>query len=81
VTALHTGFRVAELLSLTWQDVDFRRGVVTARAGYAKNGEGRSVPMSDTLTTLLKSGKVDGTREKGFSVTDTGSLTLFSHNL
>ena len=58
MTALHTGFRASELLSLTWQDVDFRRGVVTVRAGYAKNGEARSVPMNDTLTMLLKSAKL-----------------------
>jgi integrase len=58
VTALNTGFRASELLSLTWQDVDFRRGVVTVRAGYAKNGEARSVPMNDTLTMLLKSAKL-----------------------
>jgi integrase len=56
VTALNTGFRASELLSLTWSDVDFRRGVVTVRAGYAKNGEARSVPMNDTLTMVLKSG-------------------------
>ncbi len=61
VTALHTGFRASELLSLTWQDVDFRRGVVSVRAGYAKNGEARSVPMNDTLTMELKSAKVNPT--------------------
>jgi integrase len=59
VTALHTGFRASELLSLIWEDVDFRRGVVTVRAGYVKNGEGRSVPLNDTLTIVLKSGKVN----------------------
>ncbi len=59
VTALHTGFRASELLSLTWHDVDFRRGVVTVRAGYAKNGEARSVPMNHTLTGVLKFATVD----------------------
>ena len=58
ITALHTGFRASELLSLIWQDVDFRRGVVMVRAGYAKNGEARSVPMNDTLTMLMKSAKL-----------------------
>jgi integrase len=37
---------------------DFRRGVVTVRAGYAKNREARSVPMNDTLTMLMKSAKL-----------------------
>ena len=31
------------------------------RAGYAKNGEGRSVPLNDTLTMVLKSAKVSET--------------------
>src|SRR5262249_4998960 len=54
VTALHTGFRASELRSLTWQDIDFRRQTVTVRAGYAKNGEARSVPMNQVLTATLK---------------------------
>ena len=54
VTALHTGFRASELLSLTWEDVDFRRRVMTVRAAYAKNGESRSVPMNEVLTATLQ---------------------------
>jgi integrase len=59
MTALHTGFWASELLSLTWQGVDFRRGVIMVQAGYAKNGEAHSMPMNNTLTMLLKSAKVD----------------------
>jgi integrase len=54
VTALHTAFRRNELLSLRPEDVDFARGLVSVRAGYAKNGEGRSVPMTDTLREVLR---------------------------
>jgi integrase len=54
VAALHTGFHKAALLSLTWDDVDFRRGVITVPAAYAKNGESRSVPMNKLLTETLK---------------------------
>ncbi len=53
VTALHTGFRRNELLTLRPEDVDFARGLVSVRAGYAKNGEGRSVPMSTVLHGIL----------------------------
>ena len=53
ITALHTGFRSAELLSLMWKDVDFRRNLITVQAAYAKNGENRSVPMNTVLTTML----------------------------
>jgi integrase len=58
ITALHTGFRASELRSLTWNDVDFRRRLITVRAGYAKNGEARSVPMNQLLTDILKSVKL-----------------------
>jgi len=54
ITALHTGFRASELLSLTWEDVDFGRRSITVRAAYAKNGESRSVPMNDVLQSTLE---------------------------
>jgi integrase len=54
VTALHTGFRASELLSLTWDDVDFCRRLITVRAAYAKNGENRSVPMNGVLLAQLR---------------------------
>jgi integrase len=67
ITALHTGFRASELRSLTWEDVDFRRRTITVRAGYAKNGESRTVPMNEVLTTTLKAVKLDSAdREKVF---------------
>lgn len=40
ITALHTGFRRNELLSLRPEDVYLVRGLVSVRAGYAKNGKG-----------------------------------------
>ncbi len=66
VTALNTGFRRSELLSLTWNDVDFERGRITVRAGYSKNGEARSVPMNHTLTAVLKSARVSAASERVF---------------
>lgn len=54
VTALHTGFRRSELLSLRTADVDFARGLLSVQAGYAKNGEGRAVPMTQTLQSVLR---------------------------
>ena len=54
LTALHTGFRKSELLSLIWNDVDLRRRVITVQAAYAKSGAARSVPMNDGLTSTLQ---------------------------
>ena len=58
ITALHTGFRASELRSLTWTDVEINRRMITVRAGYAKNGEARRVPMNQLLTDILKSVKL-----------------------
>jgi integrase len=65
ITALHTGFCASELLSLTWDDVNFRRGEITVRVAYAKNGESRSIPMNNVLTATLKVIRMD-TSSTGF---------------
>ena len=56
VTALHTGMRRGELLALTWKDIDFPKRLV--RVERSKNGEKRSIPMSQTLYETLKAVKV-----------------------
>jgi integrase len=53
LTALHTGLRRGELLSLIWQDVDFSQGVL--RLVHTKNGERREIPMTDRLQEALQS--------------------------
>jgi integrase len=52
ITALHTGLRRGELFQLTWQDVDFRLGVI--RMVHTKNGDRREIPMTDTLRATLQ---------------------------
>ena len=64
-TALHTGSRKSALLSLTWDDVDFQRRIMTVQGAYAKNGEARSVPMHDVLTITLKALRMIG-RQMGW---------------
>ena len=39
---------------LRWQDIDFRRGLITVLAAYAKNGQTRSVPMNRELQEALR---------------------------
>jgi len=51
VFALHSGMRLGEILSLTWNAVDlFRR---TATVFRSKNGERRTVPLNHTVMALL----------------------------
>jgi integrase len=42
------------LLSLRWENVDFRNRLIKADALYNKTYEARSVPMPQTLTATLK---------------------------
>ena len=58
ITALHTGFRKSELLSLKWESIDFRHHLVKVEAAYTKTHEARSVPMSETLTATLNHLKI-----------------------
>ncbi len=51
LAALHTGARRGELLRLTWADVDMKARTVTF--SHTKNGDARSVPMTDTLREAL----------------------------
>ena len=52
VAALQTGARRAELLRLTWGDVDMKRRTVTFRK--TKNGRDRTVPMTETLREMVQ---------------------------
>jgi integrase len=52
VSAVHTGMRRGELLSLLWVDVDFKNGIITVQ--HSKSGKKRMVPMDETVQTTLK---------------------------
>jgi integrase len=53
VASLHTGMRRGELLTLTWKDVDFSRGLL--RVERSKNGEKRAWRFWTGATILLQS--------------------------
>jgi integrase len=82
--ALHTGLHASDLLSLTWEDVDFRWRVMTVRAAYAKNGERRSMPMNEVLTATLQAVRMSTSADGPVFRTRTGKLyrsfrTAFTH--
>jgi len=52
MVALHTGMRRGEILDLRWQNVDLLKRLI--RIVKSKNGEKRSIPMSNTLFNLFK---------------------------
>jgi integrase len=53
VTALHTGMRFSEILSLEWRDVDLKRRQL--RVVDSKNNETRVVPINEILYNVLGS--------------------------
>lgn len=62
--ALNTGLRRGELTQLRPADIDLKGKRLTVRAGYAKSGKARHVPLNSealaVLKTVLKQHKEDG---------------------
>lgn len=52
VLALSTGARKNEILTLRWEDIDFKRGLITIH--YTKNGERRSLPLKGYALELVQ---------------------------
>jgi integrase len=71
--ALLTGMRNGELYALSWNDVDFKNGRITVSRSFqsrgkyiksTKNGQWRTVPISEDLNSLLlEIKKAAGSRE------------------
>jgi integrase len=55
ITALNTGMRKGEILSLKWSNMDFKTGYILVEG--TKNGEIRKVPMNKRLTETLEGAK------------------------
>jgi integrase len=51
IFALNTGCRKDEILSLKWENVDMKHGFINLI--MTKNGEGRQIPINDTLRETL----------------------------
>jgi integrase len=54
VTALHTGMRKGEILSLQWKDVDLRHGFIHLDGSMTKNAERRDIPLNQTVRNTLR---------------------------
>ncbi len=51
--AMNTGLRRGELTSITWADIDLDAKYLSVRAGYAKSGKARYVPLNSEAVAVL----------------------------
>jgi integrase len=54
ITALNTGMRRGELLSLKWDNLDLKHGFILLEQEDTKNGERREIPINETLRRTLE---------------------------
>ncbi len=54
VFAYETGCRRGEILGLKWEQVDLDNSVIRLQAGETKNGEGRIIPLTDSVVRALR---------------------------
>ena len=52
--AYKSGWRVAEITGLTWNQVDVKHAVVRLEAGTTKNDEGRTIYLDDELMAVFR---------------------------
>lgn len=53
-TAFYTGMRRGEILSLTWDKVDYKKRLITLASEDTKDREPRNIPICDELFDILK---------------------------
>ncbi len=54
LTAYYTGMRFGEVINLTWDRVDLKKGLIQLRNQDTKNGEAREVPMISVVKQHLE---------------------------
>ncbi|MDA2920583.1 site-specific integrase [Desulfobacterota bacterium AH_259_B03_O07] len=76
ITALNTGMRKSEILSLSWEDIDFENDFIKVRHTISKNKKSRKVPVSSFLRIMLLEQKMKtGYSENVFLSPDGESYT------
>lgn len=72
--ALLTGARMSEILTLTWEKIDFEKQIAIVSNDKAKSGKARSLPLNkDTISLLKKLYKEKDHSSYVFTRTSTGN--------
>ncbi len=64
LAALFTGMRLNEVLSLSWGDIDFNKGIISVFQG--KSGKSIEIPLSDCLKIALEAYRPHSTDNRVF---------------
>ncbi len=78
ITALNTGMRRGEILGLMWKQVDLRHGFISL--DDTKSGEGRQIPMNQTLIEMFSEMSRGFESKYVFSNRNGDSLTDIKHS-
>lgn len=74
VAALDTGMRAGELLHQRWEQIDLTRGVLLVSRSKTIQGEGREIPLTSRMQTLLAAHR----KETGYVFTYGGERIAWS---
>ncbi|TWG49842.1 site-specific integrase [Aminobacter sp. J44] len=77
ILALETAMRQGELLSLTWDDIDFDKRI--AHLALTKNGESRNVPLSSRAIEVLTQLKSRSNDQRVLPTTKSAVIQAWEH--
>jgi integrase len=75
IVAIESAMRQSELLTLTWSQIDYRRG--TAQLDKTKNGDTRTVPLTDIALEAIGKIKPEGELDPDGLVFGIGNRSAF----
>ena|SRR3990167_9278376 len=66
ITALNTGMRISEILSLTWNNIDFDNNVFIITAANNKSKKIKRIPVNSILSAMLRESKFKNQKKSDY---------------
>ncbi|WP_407507212.1 tyrosine-type recombinase/integrase [Vibrio parahaemolyticus] len=79
ITAMNTGMRKGELLTLKWEHVSFPNRYLTIRSENAKSKKTRTIPLNDTVLNLLEDWRAQNPGADFVFVSNNQPITYFQY--